>query len=71
MKNLTFLKGEGEGEEGPPGVWGPLPPIHKFLSRLLIIAKHMNMLCSKFNQNHTINEDFDFCEWLGGGAPGG
>ena len=64
------IEGAGLGR-GPRGERRPQGPIRKFLSRLLIIAKHMNMLCSKFNQNHTINEDFDFCEWLGGGAPGG
>ena len=29
----------------------------------MIICKHMQMLCFKFHQNHTINEEFDFW-WL-------
>ena len=31
----------------------------------------MKMLYFKFHQNHQINEEFDFLEGGGGGAPGG
>ena len=63
MKNLTFLRrGGGRGPWGGKGA-----PIHKFILISIIIGKHMNRLCFKFHQNHTINEEFDFFE--GGGIP--
>ena len=44
-------------QEGPPG--GKGAPIHKFISSI-ILSKHMKMFCLKFNQNRTINKEFDF-----------
>ena len=50
-KNLIFGGGEGEGG-------GKLTPIHNLIS--IIIGKHVNMFCIKFQQNYTINEEYDF-----------
>ena len=45
MKNLTFLNGGAAGGEGGP------------YSIPIIIGEHMKMLCLKFHQNRTINEE--------------
>ena len=37
----------------------------------IIIGKHIQIFCFKFQQNRTINEKFDFIDMRGGGeAPG-
>ena len=67
MKNYTFLRWGGEGPLGFKGA-----PIHKFLSQLLLVfGKHMKMLCFKFHQNCTLNEEFDFFEGGKEETPGG
>ena len=35
------------------------------------IGKHMEILCFKFQQNRTKNEELDFFEWGGEGLPEG
>ena len=45
-------KGEGGGTKG----------LHSKILISIIIAKHMQMFCFKFQQNRTINEEFDFFE---------
>ena len=47
-----FKEGEGWGGSGPKFI--------NFELQLIIIGKHMKMLCFKFQQNHTINKEFDF-----------
>ena len=36
--------------------WGP----YLYILTSIIIGKHMKMLCFQFQQNRTINEEFDF-----------
>ena len=56
MKSLTFLK--GEGGVAPMGQRDPRLQI--LIS--IIIDKHTKMLCFKFEQNCTINEQYYFFE---------
>ena len=61
MKNLTF------GEERGGGVASGLHS--KIVKISIIIGKHMQMFCFKFQQNRTINEEFDFLRGEGQGVP--
>ena len=60
MMNLTFSGGEGGGQGDP----------HSWTLISIIIGKHVKMFCSKFQQNRTINEEFDFFWGRGGGGKG-
>ena len=60
-KNYFFEEGGGGGESDREGT-----PDSKFYYNLLGIGKHMKMLCFEFQQNYTINEQFDFFEEMRG-----
>ena len=55
---FKFHQNEGEREEweASRGVRGSI--LERIIS--FIIGKHIQMLCLKFNQNRTINQEFDF-----------
>ena len=44
---------------------------HSWIWISIIIGKHMQMFRFKFQQNRTINEQFNFLRGGGGEAPGG
>ena len=56
MKNLTFRGGKVGGT-----------PFLNLKPQLLLVYIHKKMFCFKFEQNRTINEEFDYFEC--GGFP--
>ena len=60
IANQIIWRGQEGGEREQDG--GEAKVLHSKILISIIIGNHMKMLCLKFNQNRTVNEEFNFFE---------